>query len=222
MVRAFVQARMSSKRFPGKVLAPLRGEPVIAHVLSRVSQVLPMDRITVATSDDTSDDPLVHYLHARKVQVFRGSLTNVFARFQACLKEYPCDWFLRVCADSPLIDPKLLSVALNHQNRTDLDLVTNVQTRTFPKGQSVEMVRLSTFARIDEHRLSAEEKEHLTKVYYDHPSEFRILNFSARNGCHGRESFAVDTVSDIERLEKLFSANKTPVTPAFEVGEQTA
>ena len=32
-VRGFIQARMSSARFPGKVLAPFRGRPVIAWVI---------------------------------------------------------------------------------------------------------------------------------------------------------------------------------------------
>jgi len=39
-VCVFVQARMSSSRFPGKVLAPLFGRPLIQHVLAGVRQAL--------------------------------------------------------------------------------------------------------------------------------------------------------------------------------------
>ncbi|MGE0447591.1 MAG: hypothetical protein AB7P99_20375, partial [Vicinamibacterales bacterium] len=61
MLRAFIQARMSSKRFPGKVLAPLTGTPLLGHVVERVSRVVPRDRIVIATSSHTADDPIVGY-----------------------------------------------------------------------------------------------------------------------------------------------------------------
>src|SRR5712675_887192 len=98
-IRAFIQARMSSARFPGKVLAPLDGEPIIAQVIKRVSQAVGRDRITVATSDDRSDDPLACYVDQLGISVYRGSLNDVFSRFRSCLEAYPCTWFFRVCAD---------------------------------------------------------------------------------------------------------------------------
>ena len=42
-LRIFVQARMSSKRFPGKVLTLLAGRPMIAHVLERCGQAFGVD-----------------------------------------------------------------------------------------------------------------------------------------------------------------------------------
>src|SRR6185503_15435408 len=102
--RVFVQARMSSQRFPGKVLAPFRGEPIISHVVARAAAAVPRDAITVATSSERSDDPLVRYLEGEGVSVFRGPLDDVLGRFQACLSAHPCEWLFRVCADSPLLD----------------------------------------------------------------------------------------------------------------------
>jgi spore coat polysaccharide biosynthesis protein SpsF len=64
LVRVFVQARMSSRRFPGKVLAPFHGRPIIRHVLDRVARALPEVPRTVVTSVEASDDPLAAYLEA--------------------------------------------------------------------------------------------------------------------------------------------------------------
>ena len=102
-VKAFVQARMSSRRYPGKVLAPFRGEPVIRHVVQAATAVLPPHDVVVVTSTHVTDDPLVFYLRSLGVNVFRGPLENVLQRFVLCLREYPCEWVLRVNGDSPLL-----------------------------------------------------------------------------------------------------------------------
>lgn len=204
-VRAFVQARMSSTRFPGKVLAPLAGKPVIDHVVDRVAEVLPREAIVVATSTERSDDPLVHHLERRGVPVFRGPLDDVVSRFQGCLAAHPCAWFVRVCADSPLLDPGLLQAMLPLA-RGELDLVTNTFPRSFPKGLSLEVVRASTFARLDPAMLTPEQREHATRAYYDRPAAFSVLNVSAGRAGLAEQSVALDTLDDLRRLEGIVAA----------------
>jgi spore coat polysaccharide biosynthesis protein SpsF len=88
-------------------------------------------------------------------------------------------------------------------DRQDLDLVTNVQVRTFPRGHSAELIHAPEFARIDPSRLRPEEQEHLTKVYYNHPASYRILNLESGDPHLGGQSFVVDSVEDLRRLEKV-------------------
>lgn len=47
-----IPARFASTRFPGKLLAPLFGTPVILHVLDRARRVRGLDRLLVATDDE--------------------------------------------------------------------------------------------------------------------------------------------------------------------------
>jgi spore coat polysaccharide biosynthesis protein SpsF len=203
MIRVFIQARMSSARFPGKVLAPLDGQPIIKRVVSRVAEIIPPEQITVATSVEPSDDPLASYLRETGISVYRGALDNVFERFQLCLRDYPCDWFFRVCADSPLLDSGLLKTMLGYANDHRTDLITNVQVRTFPKGCSLEMINAARFARIDPNQLqSADEREHVTKVFYNHPDDFQIINIESGNPELAKVSWAVDSLDDLLRLEK--------------------
>lgn len=207
MVRVFIQARMSSQRFPGKVLAPFKGKPLIAQVIGQVTQAIPVDDVVVATSAEPSDDPLSAYLRARGIAVFRGPLANVFRRFQLCVEEYPCTWFFRICADSPLLHGGLLRALMAYRPRLDLDLITNVFPRTFPKGQSVEMIRAETFKAIQADRLTADEQEHVTKYYYNNPDRFRILNVESGNVELGKMSFTLDTIDDLRRLEEMSVGN---------------
>ena len=205
-IYAFVQARMSSRRFPGKVLATFRGQALITHVLAAVARVLPPDHIVVATSDGASDDLLVSHLREGGVKVFRGPLENVFERFRLCALEYPCEWILRVNADSPLLDAHVLQAVIDHPERAACDLVTTIFPRTFPKGHNAELIRVSTFLALDQARLSSEEKEHLTRFYYRNPDLFRIVNVESGNPRLAESSLAVDTVDDLYRLEHLTDA----------------
>ncbi|MGE0680705.1 MAG: NTP transferase domain-containing protein [Candidatus Binatia bacterium] len=207
MIRAFVQARMSSQRFPGKVLAPLGGQPVLKRLLEKIVQVVPLSSVVVLTSVEPSDDPLACYAQSLGVPLYRGELENVAKRFFHCLCEYPCDWFIRLCADSPLLDATVLKTLTAYQERWDLDLVTNVYPRTFPKGYSVEMVKAESFATLDVDALSAEEKEHVTAVFYRRPQRFRILNVTSGDPRQAGLSYAVDTLEDLKRLEALGNAN---------------
>ena len=201
--RVFVQARMSSTRFPGKVLAPFKGKPIIDHVVSRIAQAVPSDRITVATSTERSDDPLAVYLVGLGVSVFRGPLDDVLRRFQLCQEKFPCRWMVRVSADSPLLDSKLFAQVLPHVERDDLDIVTNVFPRTFPKGNSLEMLKAATFAKIDSTGLRPELREHVTRMAYEEPSKFRILNIESEDGDRSHISLCVDTVDDLQRLDAI-------------------
>jgi len=191
---------MSSRRFPGKVLAPFKGKPLIAHVVERVSQALPRAPITVLTSIETSDDPLFAYLVSQNIDVFRGSLDNVFERFSSCARVRDCKWLLRICADSPLVDQNVLKRLASRVDE-DWDIITTVFPRTFPRGNNAELIRTSTLLGIDAHQLTQPELEHVTSVFYNHPEKFRILNIDSGNPKLAELNLCVDTIEDLRRLE---------------------
>ena len=51
-VVAVIPARWASTRFPGKPMAELAGEPMIAHVVRRASEAKTVDHVIVATDDE--------------------------------------------------------------------------------------------------------------------------------------------------------------------------
>lgn len=201
-IKVFIQARMSSSRFPGKVLAPVNGIPMILRVIECVKREFDETAIVVATSDETSDNLLVLYLQSLGIKVFRGSLENVFGRFQACLQENPCDWFFRISADSPLLNSKILKIMTSYVGES-LDLITNVQKRTFPHGHSVELLNAKVFNKTDSNKLSDDELEHVTKFFYANASKFRILNLENTDLDYAKLNFVVDTLDDLRRVEEM-------------------
>lgn len=203
VIVCLVQARMSSRRFPGKVLAPFRGEPLIRWVVDAVHRVEGVSAVVVATSDQPSDEPLVAYLEQLGVEVFRGPLDDVFGRFRGYATRSSCEWMLRVSADSPLLSPAILDRLVTHPERDRSDLVTTIFPRSYPRGRNGELIRRSTFLAIDPGELTDKEREHVTLFYYTHPERFRIVNVRSEDPRAAETSLAVDTVEDLVRLERL-------------------
>jgi len=203
LVRAFVQARMSSQRFPGKVLAPFRNEPIIVHVLRAVERVLDRSLIVVATSVEPSDDPLWSYLNGAGYHVFRGPLSDVFERFRLCLGAFPADWIMRISADSPLLQQEPVEKVVGLASRQDCDLVTTIFPRTFPRGSNAELIRTETFLCIDPSQLTAHDREHVTPFYYRNADRFRIVNVTSHDPDMAELSLAVETIEDLQNLDRL-------------------
>jgi spore coat polysaccharide biosynthesis protein SpsF (cytidylyltransferase family) len=199
---AIVQARMNSRRLPGKMLRQLADRPVLQHVLDRLSLVPALDLIVVATSSDPTDDPIAAFCRERDIACVRGSLDDVAGRFCAVLDQYPADRFVRVCGDRPLLDPALVDRGLEMFSEGGVDVVTNVHPPSFPAGQTVEIVAADVFRRTYRRMSDCGDKEHVTPFFYRHASDFRIRNFSADEDFSGTR-FVIDTADDAMRLERV-------------------
>jgi spore coat polysaccharide biosynthesis protein SpsF len=191
---------MSSRRFPGKVLAPFRGKPIIWHVLDRVTRAVPELPVTVVTSTDASDDPLAAYLASIGARSFRGPLDDVLDRFRLAAGEVGADWVLRICADSPLLDARVLQAVIGAHDRS-LDLVTTTAPRTFPKGHNAELIRMAALAALPAGELDAADREHVTRFFHRNASRFRVKNVESGDPSLAALELAVDTIADLERLE---------------------
>lgn len=208
-VHAFVQARMTSSRFPGKVLAPLAGVPVLERVVNAVAAAVGPAAVVVATSDERTDDPIAAYTERLGFACFRGPLDDVYERFRLCHADYPCEWILRVNADSPLLAPDLIERVVSAASDS-LDLVTTVLPRAFPRGHNVELVRATTLFAIDPAELTPDDREHVTAFLYRHARGFRIHNVESGRPDAAEVNVAVETVDDLRRLGALLESGVPP------------
>lgn len=113
MILGILQARMNSSRMPGKVLAPILGEPMICRQLERIGRAESLDRVIVATSRSHSDDPLAAYLTGRGLTVFRGAADDAVDRCaRAAEVEAEATHVVRFFCDNPLIDPEAIDAAV--------------------------------------------------------------------------------------------------------------
>lgn len=201
VLAVIVVARMTSSRLPGKSLLSLAGLPVLEHVLTRVAMSQEADCLVVATSTESTDDPIADWCDRHGVRCFRGSHSNVAQRVFQAGKAVRASGLVRVSADSPFIDPALIDHAIKLFRDQEVTLVTNVFPRTFPKGQSVEVIAVNALERSLLGGLTPEQQEHVTKAFYDQPDNFRIANFATDDvagtrGDHSWVQLSIDSEED--------------------------
>ena len=119
--------------------------------------------------------------------------------------------FIRISGDSPLIDPKIINLAIECFKNGDYDLVTNTFPRSFPIGQSVEVIKTNTFEKVCQKMTKLDELEHVTKYYYENSDEFRTKNFSNDKDLSSYR-LVVDTPEDLKRIEKIIGSMTRPHT----------
>ncbi len=195
---------MSSQRFPGKVLQPFLGQPILYHLLKTVESVSEVDQVVVLTSDHPSDDPLENYLRSIDCRLFRGPLEDVFGRFRAAAIQFPSDWVLRLCADSPLLSPLVVREVASRA-ADDVDVVTTRFDPPFPKGQNAELIRTQSLLDVDVDQLTDHDREHVTPWFYRHRDAYRIANANGVQIDLPDGEFTVDTPADLARLESMFA-----------------
>jgi spore coat polysaccharide biosynthesis protein SpsF len=208
-IGAIVQARMSSQRLPGKVLAEVSGKPLLLYLYERLTHCRNIDGIVIGTSTDGSDDPVALFCQQHGIPHLRGSLNNVAGRFKAALDAFGLDAFVRVNGDSPLLDQRLIDHGVELFRANGADLVTNVFPRTFAPGQSVEVVCGAVFRETCARMTDPQDQEHVTRFFYRHSQDFKIMNFSAPKA-YPQMHLAVDTPSDLERFRAIIQRMTKP------------
>ena len=200
-----IQARTSSSRFPEKVLSPLCGTPMLLWTINYCRKVnLPL---FVLTSTDESDDQLIGMLEKNYVSYYRGSLENVVSRYLSFMKEHQVKKVVRISGDSPLINPDvILKVIAQDQELPDADLTTNVFPRSFPKGQSVEVIPRKSLELLRDRSLSESDIEHVTPYFYANYKEFKINNLNNTEDLSSI-NLSVDTKEDLLRVNQFMALN---------------
>lgn len=173
-VLAIVQARTSSRRLPGKVLQPILGRPMLSRQLERLQRCRKVDRLLVATSDDTSDDPLVEFCATDSVACFRGSLDDVLDRYYQAAKLFQPSHVVRLTGDCPLADPELIDRTIEFYLQGDYDFVSNAIEPTFPDGLDAAVFRFQVLEQAWQEARLPSEREHLTLFMRNHPERFKI------------------------------------------------
>jgi spore coat polysaccharide biosynthesis protein SpsF len=197
-----VQARMSSRRFPGKVLTQVSGRPVLGWLVGRLATTRSAEGLVVATSSDPSDDVLADWCAGTGVECHRGPLEDVAARMLGAADAAGYEVLVRLSGDSPFIDPGLVDQAVELWCSKQPDLVTNVWPRTFPKGQSVEVMHRDTLAGAASRMSSEPHREHVTAWMYDNADTLTIVNMR-RDPPANDLDLCVDRPGDIARLEEI-------------------
>jgi spore coat polysaccharide biosynthesis protein SpsF len=204
-----VQARMSSRRFPGKVLMRIGKNTLLQQLLEGCQRVEAVEGLCVATSDDPTDDPIARHCAEFFVDCHRGPLLDVAARYVGAAAARAFDAVVRISADSPLIHPGLIERLIrSYRESPSCELATNVLRRTYPSGMSVEVICARTLANAHP-MMDAFEREHVTPFFYRRAERYRIVSVEREQPIVGGK-FSVDTADDFRRISALVERLRKP------------
>ena len=160
---AIVQARMGSSRFPGKVLRALPGgRTLIGFLLARLARSTAVDRIVVATTDQTIDDPLAEHVRSLGHEVFRGSEHDVLDRYYQAARSLAPEVVVRITGDCPLVDPDLVTQVIAARAAHGADYASNINPPTYPDGLDIEVFTFAALERAWREATTTPQREHVT------------------------------------------------------------
>ena len=203
MITAIIQARMSSSRLAGKVMMTISGKPMLYYVYKRAIQAKTVDKTVVATSTESSDNKVASFCLDNRIDCFRGSLNNVLDRYYQCAVSFKADTIVRLTADCPLYDPKLIDQGVDVFTHTPYDYLTNHSSLTNVRGFEYEIMNIKTLKRANDDATTQYEREHVTPyIYESHPKLFKIKRLEFTN-IKTPYTLTVDTSKDFIRVKTL-------------------
>lgn len=203
---AIVQARMGSKRLPGKVLADIEGQPMLARVVERSSRAGTLHEVVVATTLEGEDDSVAALCHDRSYPFSRGHPTDVLDRYLRAAQAHSADVIVRITGDCPLIDAEVIdmTVAALMADPGQVDYASNRIEPTFPIGLDVEVMTIEALKRAEREGQELHQREHVTPYFYENPDKFNIVSVTS-GADHGRLRWTVDTEEDLKFVRAIYS-----------------
>jgi spore coat polysaccharide biosynthesis protein SpsF len=202
-VLAIIQARIGSTRLPCKVLLPLAGKSALEHVIMRVKRSEEISEVIVATSTKEDDIKIVEFCEELNVRTFRGSEEDVLDRFYQASKLLKPVHVVRITADCPMIDPKIISEIVLEHLKGGSDYTSNTIEPTYPDGEDVEVFKASALEKAWKSAKLSSEREHVTPYIKNNPHVFKLMNVVYKYDLSGKR-WTLDEKKDYEFLKKVF------------------
>jgi spore coat polysaccharide biosynthesis protein SpsF len=204
MVTAIIQARMLSKRLPGKAIMLLAGKPILYHVIERAKAIEHVDKVVLATGTGEENIPLIELALSLGIETFAGSPENVLERYYMAAEQFGGEYIVRITADNPFTDVEYASMIVDFalEAKPDLCALTNL-----PLGTAVEVIKKEALDQA--YKMSSEPYhfEHVTPFIKEHPELFSVERPPAKiKKTASKIRLTVDTPEDYELAGILYKS----------------
>jgi len=193
---------MGSTRLPGKVLMPLAGRPVLAHVVERLSYCRTLSGAVVATTTEKADDAVAAFCATANVPCYRGSLHDVLDRYHQAARVHDADPVVRITADCPAIDPTIVDEVVTGFLTGGYDYYG--LSGEFPDGLDCTVFSFAALARAWREAKLKSEREHVGPYMEKHPELFKIGGYKKFTGL-SHHRWTLDEPRDYEFLQIIFA-----------------
>jgi spore coat polysaccharide biosynthesis protein SpsF len=217
---ASIEARMGSSRFPGKVLAPIGGQPALTHVARRLRRCRWLDGIILATTAAPADDVLEAWAHAENLPFHRGSEEDVLTRVVEAQQKMQSEIVVEITGDCVLLDPEVIDLGIVTFLENDCDVVTNARKLSFPMGADVQVYRLRDLEHVGQTVQDPAVHEHVSLYFYEHPELYRVIHLFAPARWHAPDfRFQLDYLEDYRFITEVYQRLEPVYGEAFGLEE---
>lgn len=200
---AIIQARIGSTRLPGKVLKEVSGKPLLWHVINRVKKAKLIDSTVLATTTKKEDLKLIEIASKAGIESYAGSEDDVLERYFQAATKYKADIIVRITADCPLIDPRIIDKVIKYFLSGDFDYVSNAIKPTYPDGLDVEVFSYNSLKIAFYEAKLPSEREHVTPYIRNHKEIFKIGSVE-NNKDLNHLRWTVDEEKDLEFVREIY------------------
>ena len=117
-----IPARLHSTRFPKKILYPIEGKPMVAHVYEQVKKVKSLDDVIVAIDSKETAEALKK-LKIKYVMTSNDHISGT-DRVQEAISKQDVEIVVNIQADEPSIDPGLIDMLINQFDDENIKMAT--------------------------------------------------------------------------------------------------
>lgn len=205
-VVATIEGRMTSTRLPGKILMPLAGKPVMAHMIERHRRSKHTDEVVVATTTNATDDPVAALCEKMNCPCFRGSEDDVLGRIVGAGKEYGADILVQGMADSPLVDWRIVDRLIEMLEEGQFDVTSNeFGDAKYPDGFDMRVYRFSVLKKFEEEHEEEEYREHAGYQLRNDPIAYKRALMRAEGDMRWPQlRLTLDTAEDYKLIAAVY------------------
>lgn len=208
MIAAIVQARLGSRRLPGKTLADICGRPLLFHVIERIRPSRWVEEIVVATTDAREDRPVLDLARQCGAVGFAGSADDVLDRYYRAARAVSADIVLRVTADDPFRDPVLMDRVVEAL-QTDDALDYAATDSSYPEGAGCEAFTFRALEKAWRRAHLPSEREHVTPFLRKHPERFKPATIAGDSDL-SRHRWTLDYPADLHFAREIYARLHRP------------
>lgn len=201
---AVICARSASSRFPNKMIALLRGQPLLQHVVYRTMRAKLIDKVTVATV--VGDEYIPKFCSRRKIRWYCGEENDILTRLYKGAQLYEADVIVRVWGDSPLVAPDIIDKTICEHLKAGNDYTYSTN---HPLGQNVAVISIGALKRAWVELKEPEDRLWFHRYMTEKTKDYKVGIFKSDIG-HSDLNYSVDTKEDLAKIEGWYEQRKMP------------
>lgn len=211
-VGLLITARLKSSRLPFKLLKDLNGHTIIEHVINRAKAIKNVDNITLCTSSNPQDRPLVEIAKENDIYYFLGSEEDVLTRLNDSAQFFGLDYIVSITGENPIF-------SIDYANRV-IDAMINqsadfVYIEGLPIGCAVYGIKTKALQVVC--TIKNEIDTEIWGPLINRPEIFKVVKLTAEKQLNiDNLRLTNDYPEDFQLMTKIFSRFPPKSMPSLE------